>query len=353
MNHSPLLYLVVAAVAASVFGSSTSDLAKWAVCAGSEGGCDDDAMRVAKMMATFVSTVATFLLAALVSLGRGNSERETAGVIVGAIVGAGFAILEAAEGVNGYPEPAEFIGPMIVYVGVATLVFGVLAYARITKRISPQTIFRLIARFATALFAGLLAGLLLQFAAEWVWRDPAMDGTSSKFIIAVVAPVVGTAAIGSLMVAPTPWGRIGTLLLLGFAVTLAASYTWFVYLGDDAEGWVARSPMSPVGVGLRYSLILLAGSLAVAVISLTIPRAQGFPAAGVATGVSAAIASWAAYGLGLVRVEPGVFPDNPLRLGTPYVTAIVMALSAGLGTALAFSANSIADRIGQIVFAPK
>lgn len=315
---TPFLHLAAATVLALALGNFSHDLARWIVCLGSNGACSPDSKAEARTLATMVSTFLAVYLAAQAGRTGKKDPTEARLLVVGALAGALFAVLKATEGGGDVPDRALVFRPVLIWaMGTAMLLLPMWQ----TPPEEEHRLWALYQRLALAFLAAACIGGLLHLVAHHLWTVALDNGSSRKFVVAPVAPVIGGAVFGMLMLRGREDGqpRGQVLIWPAIAVTTVLVWTFADYLPTHASdgGWIsaAKGAVSAEQIAAAYCLLILSGVLLMGVLALTGRPVHPAPATLAIISAACLIAAGLGAGLGFARVAAG-------KLAADQITAL-------------------------------
>lgn len=331
---TPFLYLATAAVLALVFGDFSQDLAGWIVCATASGRCSDDSQTQAQTIAVMVSTFLAVYLAAQAGLAGSKTATEARLLVVGAMAGALFAVLKAAEGKLGYPDPEALFEPLLVW-SMALAVFLVPMWQAPPG--DGHQLLKVYHRVALAFLVAACLGGLLQFTAHHLWTVGQDNGSSRKFVVAPVAPVIGGAVFGALMLQGREAGRpLGTVIV------------WLLVAVATVSVWTWHQDLPRARVAAAYGLLILVGVLMMAALAVTDePLRPTLPTLAV---VGAACLAAAALGADLGLFRAG---ERLLGWGQVPVLALVHAFGPPCAWLSVWAATRLQARLAPAKVTPQ
>ena len=335
--------MALATILALTFGRFATDLSRWIVCALSVDVCSDAAKRDAAMLAAMVSTFVAVYGAAIAGLRGKRPPVEAKLLVVGALVGAFFAVLKAAEGDGGYPVLKDVAGPLVVY-ALALVVFIAASASSPDVGPSAHRPLSILRRTATVFFAAAIIGSTLQYAGQIALTETNSSRSVREMVIAPLVSVLGGAMIGSMMLESRPFRRRDARLAFWLTVSTIVMLVWFltIYLPKHTgtAGWMTESPLPIWRVGLAYVGLPMVTVMLMAAFAL-VGGPEGYKRWIVAAlVVSTLVAGW--FGTELATARASNLTDGQQHLLTAiHATTPFLAL---LSLLIALSLDSLLSR---------
>ncbi|MCL6285659.1 hypothetical protein M3P21_19195 [Ruegeria sp. 2012CJ41-6] len=257
-----------------------------------------------------------------------------------ALFGTFLSLLKTSAGERHYPD-LELIAQPLFFYFAAVLIF-VLPLATPSKEWSKTVrAIDLISRAATALFLGLIVGLLAQGIAELFWSGTTDRFSARKFVVAPSMIVAGCATLNSVMMrnqlsslAPNQT-LVTVLFALGVAAIVGFASLSYFPRHSGPSGWLTQAGATVTGVVIVFLGMLgapiLAGALA-AVLRVRCTPNTLFVALSFLFSAFAGAAAWKA---GKWRLASGnmIEADMPVLIGTQAISVVLSSLVVILANA--------------------
>lgn len=322
-----------------MFGTFARDVARWSVCytATRPPPCPHGSIVTAELIAVLLSTFLALYLAAIAVRDKPRSQKETAGVILGVLVGAFFVMLKVIEHpVLKYPDFTGRLAAPLVYLLIAVVVLP-LALHRLSDPglkdpLAPLR--RLGMVFLTAFFLGAGPWLI----AHTAWRPGIDDTSTTKFAVAPGVAVIAGAIFGVMMLHARVAARPGLAILFWAGVAIAFALAWYGFdyhprqvmdQNSWSTVWLTKTPGSAQWMlDLPILLLLVSGVMMMAVILLGPGRLTLTPRSGAIALGFALVSGACGYWLGEARLDAG---------RATVAAPVVLALVHGVGPPLALA----------------